>query len=108
MHKHTQNVFLWFDFEFYLQNIPASGKKKKQKGKTLNLNEFLADEASGAATTVTVKPVSWADEMENNEFDGKFLSHTHRFLTRQGTSHLLFVGSSGQLRHLTIPSKCIY
>ncbi len=40
------------------------------KGKTLNLNEFLADESSAAATTVTVKPVSWADEMENNEFEG--------------------------------------
>ncbi len=49
----------------------ATGKKKKVKGKTLNLNEFLADDVSGAATTVTVTK-SWADEMESNEFDGRW------------------------------------
>ena len=51
--------------------LVASGKKKKQKGKTLNLNEFLADDSVGIATTVTLKPVSWADEMENNDFEGE-------------------------------------
>ena len=77
MHKYTQYVFLWFDL--ISPNIPASGKKKKTKGKTLNLNEFLADENSAVATTVTVKPVSWADEMENNEFDGELLSNVYNF-----------------------------
>ena len=47
------------------------------KGKTLNLNEFLAEDGgTGGDTTVTVKATSWADEMENEgsgAYDRKYL-----------------------------------
>lgn len=53
------------------------GKKgKKQKGKTLNLSEFLAENdggiRSGQAVVMAPSKSSWADEMD----DGNVLSDT--------------------------------
>ena len=50
----------------------TSKKGKKQKGKTLNLTEFLSANASSTAdgkAVVTLKSNSWADEVEDNEDD---------------------------------------
>ena len=40
------------------------------KGQTMNLNDFLAAEGGSPASYAT-KPVSWADEMENQADDGE-------------------------------------
>jgi hypothetical protein len=51
----------------------VSGKKvKKSKGKTINLNDFLADESAappGGGQAVVIAPrkiTSWADEVEDD------------------------------------------
>lgn len=59
----------------------AGGKKKakKPKGKTLNLNEFLSDDKGnsgpGASYVLANKPVSWADEVENQEAEGNYVNY---------------------------------
>lgn len=47
-------------------------KKKNKKGKTLTLTNFLAEGGGGGGPTAyTPKPVSWADETDDLEGDGK-------------------------------------
>ena len=49
-------------------------KKQKMKGKTLNLNEFLADESGtsgpGSSYVLAAKPMSWGEQMESQEMEG--------------------------------------
>ena len=42
--------------------------KKKSKGKPVSLHEFLGEEN---VAMVTSKPISWADEMENQAANGE-------------------------------------
>lgn len=48
-------------------------KKNKKKGKTLTLNDFLADDSSGNAppSYPSAKTTSWADETDDLDGDGK-------------------------------------
>lgn len=53
-----------------------TAKKKNKKGKTLSLTNFLAEDGGsggggGGAPTYIPKPVSWADETDDLEGDGK-------------------------------------
>ena len=50
--------------------FPGGKKKQKSKGKTVNLNEFLAGDTPG--TTYVPKARTWADEMDNETSNGKF------------------------------------
>lgn len=53
----------------------SSGKKgKKKKGKTIDLMSFLAD-GSGAQPAVPVKPMSWADDVEEEHEGYTFRSN---------------------------------
>ena len=49
-------------------------KKQKMKGKTLNLNEFLADDSGtsgpGSSYVLAAKPLSWGEQMDNQEIEG--------------------------------------
>uniref|UniRef100_A0A8D2D9J5 Eukaryotic translation initiation factor 4B n=1 Tax=Sciurus vulgaris TaxID=55149 RepID=A0A8D2D9J5_SCIVU len=48
----------------------ASAKKKKKKGKTISLTDFLAEDGgTGGGSTYVPKPVSWADETDDLEGD---------------------------------------
>jgi len=54
-----------------------TGKKgKKTKGKTLNLNDFLASSSQqgddGTTTMVTIPKSSWADEMDDYEDSSRY------------------------------------
>ena len=57
----------------------AGGKKKKGKGKsqgkkaTISLNEFLADSPS-SSPAAPFRTKSWADETDDLDFDGLFIS----------------------------------
>uniref|UniRef100_S4RLI4 Eukaryotic translation initiation factor 4B n=1 Tax=Petromyzon marinus TaxID=7757 RepID=S4RLI4_PETMA len=47
-----------------------AGKKKPKKGKTVSLNDFLAEDATAGSVFVPpVRPVNWADETE--DFEGE-------------------------------------
>ncbi|XP_056316160.1 eukaryotic translation initiation factor 4Bb isoform X2 [Danio aesculapii] len=58
--------------------MAASAKKNKKKGKTLTLNDFLADESGGNAppSFPTTKTTSWADETDDLEGDVSTSWHT--------------------------------
>uniref|UniRef100_A0A7N9D130 Uncharacterized protein n=1 Tax=Macaca fascicularis TaxID=9541 RepID=A0A7N9D130_MACFA len=48
----------------------ASAKKKKKKGKTIFLTDFLAEDGrTGRGSTYVSKPVPWADETDDLEGD---------------------------------------
>ncbi|ERE87695.1 eukaryotic translation initiation factor 4B-like protein [Cricetulus griseus] len=48
----------------------AASAKKKNKGKTISLTDFLAEDGgTGGGSTYVPKPVSWADETEDLEGD---------------------------------------
>ncbi|XP_075915007.1 eukaryotic translation initiation factor 4B isoform X2 [Petromyzon marinus] len=50
--------------------MAALGKKKPKKGKTVSLNDFLAEDATAGSVFVPpVRPVNWADETE--DFEGE-------------------------------------
>ena len=57
--------------------VAAVKKKQKMKGKTLNLNEFLADETGtsgpGSSYVLAAKPLSWGEQMDNQDVEGTFL-----------------------------------
>ena len=47
--------------------------KKKMKGKTINLTEFLSDDKGGSpAPTFSSNKIDWAAEMDSNDFDGLY------------------------------------
>ena len=52
----------------------AKRKDKKAKGKTLNLNEFLADDKGaggpGSSYVLASKQVNWGDEMDEQDAEG--------------------------------------
>lgn len=50
---------------------PAAAKKKNKKGKTLTLTDFLAEDGGSGAPTYIPKPVSWADETDDLDGDGR-------------------------------------
>jgi hypothetical protein len=57
---------------------PTQGKKKKGKGKTVALHEFLADTKVGGNVVEPVKrTTSWADATEEIDPVGEFLSLLH-------------------------------
>lgn len=61
---------LWINV--FLDSSVAGKKVKKSKGKTLNLNDFLADETTapipGQAVIMAPRKItSWADEVENDD-----------------------------------------
>ncbi|EHH20453.1 hypothetical protein EGK_03312 [Macaca mulatta] len=48
----------------------AASAKKKKKGKTISLTDFLAEDGgTGGGSTYVSKPVSWADETDDLEGD---------------------------------------
>uniref|UniRef100_A0A8C2LFE9 Uncharacterized protein n=1 Tax=Cricetulus griseus TaxID=10029 RepID=A0A8C2LFE9_CRIGR len=48
----------------------AASAKKKNKGKTISLTDFLAEDGgTGGGSIYVPKPVSWADETEDLEGD---------------------------------------
>ncbi|XP_074661881.1 uncharacterized protein LOC141914556 isoform X2 [Tubulanus polymorphus] len=52
--------------------MAASGKKKKSKGKTLHLNEFLGDESDSPGISLVLQnKTDWATEMENEDIGGE-------------------------------------
>ncbi|XP_050968026.1 eukaryotic translation initiation factor 4Bb isoform X2 [Labeo rohita] len=58
--------------------MAASAKKNKKKGKTLTLNDFLADDSSGNAppSYPSAKTTSWADETDDLDGDVSTSWHT--------------------------------
>lgn len=52
---------------------PYYSGKKKMKGKTINLTEFLSDEKGGSpAPTYSSNKIDWAAEMDSNDLDGVY------------------------------------
>lgn len=56
---------------------PAAAKKKNKKGKTLTLTDFLAEDGGSGAPTYIPKPVSWADETDDLDGDGRVSTAWH-------------------------------
>ncbi|XP_057193671.1 eukaryotic translation initiation factor 4Bb isoform X2 [Triplophysa rosa] len=58
--------------------MAASAKKNKKKGKTLTLNDFLADDKGGSAppSYPSTKTTSWADETDDLDGDVSTSWHT--------------------------------
>uniref|UniRef100_A0A8V0ZYY0 Eukaryotic translation initiation factor 4B n=1 Tax=Gallus gallus TaxID=9031 RepID=A0A8V0ZYY0_CHICK len=51
--------------------------KKNKKGKTLTLTDFLAEDGGSGAPTYIPKPVSWADETDDLDGDGRVSTAWH-------------------------------
>lgn len=53
---------------------PYNPGKKKMKGKTINLTEFLSDEKGGSpAPTYSSNKIDWAAEMDSNDLEGLYI-----------------------------------
>uniref|UniRef100_A0A8C9FG69 Eukaryotic translation initiation factor 4B n=1 Tax=Pavo cristatus TaxID=9049 RepID=A0A8C9FG69_PAVCR len=55
----------------------SAAKKKNKKGKTLTLTDFLAEDGGSGAPTYIPKPVSWADETDDLDGDGRVSTAWH-------------------------------